>query len=112
MTPDALAILERYPWPGNLHELRQLLERAMWSARDRTISSAELAIDHLGAPSSTPLVSLAEMERAHIAAALQATGWHQGKAADLLGISVKTLYRKIREFGFLRPRGEAGRDTR
>jgi two-component system NtrC family response regulator len=36
---------------------------------------------------------------------LQRTGWHQGKAASLLGISAKTLYRKIREYGFERPAG-------
>jgi DNA-binding NtrC family response regulator len=36
---------------------------------------------------------------------LQRTGWHQGRAAGLLGISAKTLYRKIREYGFERPAG-------
>lgn len=51
---------------------------------------------------SAPL-TLAEMERRHIAATLERVGWHQGRAADALGISVKTLYRKIRVYGFLRP---------
>lgn len=47
--------------------------------------------------------TLAEVERRHIAATLERTGWHQGRAADALGISVKTLYRKIRFYGFQRP---------
>ncbi len=49
------------------------------------------------------LLSLAEVERRHIAAVLQRSAWHQGRAAKLLGISPKTLYRKIREYGFARP---------
>jgi DNA-binding NtrC family response regulator len=52
--------------------------------------------------SAAPL-TLAEVERRHIAATLERTGWHQGRAADALGISVKTLYRKIRSYGFQRP---------
>ena len=55
-------------------------------------------------PDVAPL-TLAEVEKRHIAAALERTGWHQGRAAAELGISVKTLYRKIREFGFQRPGG-------
>ncbi len=49
--------------------------------------------------------TLAEMERRHIAAALERWGWHQGHAALELGISVKTLYRKIRRYGLQRPGG-------
>jgi two-component system NtrC family response regulator len=47
--------------------------------------------------------TLADLERQHIEAVLAQTNWHQGKAARLLGISSKTLYRKIREYGFQRP---------
>jgi len=48
-------------------------------------------------------LTLAEVERRHIAATLERTGWHQGRAAAELGISAKTLYRKIRTYGFQRP---------
>jgi DNA-binding NtrC family response regulator len=48
-------------------------------------------------------LTLAEVERRHITAALARTGWHQGRAAGELGISVKTLYRKIRAYGLRRP---------
>jgi len=50
-------------------------------------------------------LSLAELERRHIAEILDRCQWHQGQAAELLGISPKTLYRKIREYGFKRPAG-------
>ena len=53
-------------------------------------------------------VSLAEMERRHIESVLSRTHWHQGRAATVLGISSKTLYRKIREYGFHRPRAANG----
>lgn len=52
-------------------------------------------------------LTLAEVEKRHIAAALARTNWHQGRAAVELGISVKTLYRKIREYGFRRPGGRS-----
>ena len=62
------------------------------------------------APNGTAMMAMAgltlgELERRHIADVLEQTTWHQGRAADLLGISPKTLYRKIREHGFRRPAG-------
>jgi len=56
-----------------------------------------------GGPENGAPLTLAALEKRHIAAALARTGWHQGRAAAELGISVKTLYRKIREYGFQRP---------
>ena len=52
---------------------------------------------------STATVKLADLERRHIEAVLKQTHWHRGRAAALLGISSKTLYRKIREYGFTPP---------
>jgi len=56
-------------------------------------------------PASAATLSLAELERRHIGEVLERCAWHQGHAAELLGISPKTLYRKIREYGFRRPPG-------
>jgi DNA-binding NtrC family response regulator len=50
-------------------------------------------------------LSLADLERRHIERILGEANWHQGRAAGLLGISSKTLYRKIREYGLQRPKG-------
>jgi two-component system response regulator RegA len=51
-----------------------------------------------------PPPPLDDVEREHIAAVLEQMGWHQGRAAEALRISPKTLYRKIRQYGFRRPR--------
>jgi DNA-binding NtrC family response regulator len=49
--------------------------------------------------------TLEELERVHIRYVLERVRWHQGRAAAVLGISSKTLYRKIRQYGFKRPNG-------
>jgi DNA-binding NtrC family response regulator len=109
LTPDAIMALERYRWPGNVRELRNVIERAVLLAVNGTIAARDLPLgDDVGAgvratPSST--MTLTELERQHIAETLERSNWHQGKAAELLGISPKTLYRKIREYGFRRPSG-------
>jgi DNA-binding NtrC family response regulator len=55
------------------------------------------------ASESNATLRLADLERRHIEAVLKQTHWHRGRAAALLGISNKTLYRKIREYGFTPP---------
>ena len=109
LSSDAVAALERYRWPGNVRELRNVIERAVLLAIDGTVSARELPLaTDIGAGSRVTPVStmtLEELERRHIADVLERTQWHQGRASDLLGISPKTLYRKIREFGFRRPSG-------
>jgi DNA-binding NtrC family response regulator len=109
LAPDAIELLARYPWPGNVRELRNVMERAVLLARGPQIHAADLPL-HTPAPgapdrASTPAISLAELERRHIESVLHETSWHQGRAASTLGISSKTLYRKIREYGFRRPGG-------
>ena len=103
---EAISTLQRYSWPGNLSELRNVLERAVLLAGGGIIHAHDLPLppDVLQATTAddAPL-ALAEVERRHILAVLQRAGWHQGRAAQLLGLSVKTLYRKIREYGFERP---------
>ncbi len=108
LAAEAIEALQDYNWPGNLRELRNVLERAVLLAGRGIIHAHDLPLPAAARASSkvddSPL-SLEEVERRHIAAVLQRANWHQGKAAQLLGISAKTLYRKIREFGFERPAG-------
>jgi DNA-binding NtrC family response regulator len=112
LTDDAVAALERYRWPGNVRELRNVMERAALLATDGVVSAIDLPLGaDVGAgarPTPVMTLTLEELERRHIADVLERTQWHQGRAAELLGISPKTLYRKIREFGFRRPGGRAG----
>jgi DNA-binding NtrC family response regulator len=109
LTEEAMEALQRYRWPGNIRELRNVIERAVLLANGGVINASDLPLQAPGpAPSSAngqagTAVSLADLERRHIETVLNQTHWHQGKAATLLGISSKTLYRKIREYGFKRP---------
>jgi two-component system response regulator AtoC len=109
LSADALELLSKYSWPGNVRELRNVIERAVLVAQGPQIRAADLPLQLPGAtptPVSSPVISLAELERRHIETVLHNTNWHQGKAATALGISSKTLYRKIREYNFRRPGGE------
>jgi DNA-binding NtrC family response regulator len=111
LTPDAIALMQAYPWPGNIRELRNVIERLVLLARngEREIRAQDVPLV-TAAMASRPAVgsatTLAELERQHIDAVLAQTNWHQGHAARILGISSKTLYRKIREYGFHRPRSQ------
>ncbi len=110
MTADAVAALQAYPWPGNVRELENVIERAVLLApAGGVIMPHDLPLTTPGQSSGSRNgdghhVSLADLERRHIEATLLRTNWHQGRAASQLGISSKTLYRKIREYGFARPR--------
>jgi two-component system response regulator AtoC len=115
LSPDAVSLMQEYSWPGNIRELRNVIERVVLLARggNREIHARDLPL--VLAPSVSRVavgsaISLGDLERQHIEAILAQTNWHQGNAAKILGISCKTLYRKIREFGFERPRG--GQDER
>ncbi len=118
---EALDALRAYSWPGNVRQLKNCLERAVILANDGRITVSELppevnkpavyvaaASTHLqtsfaGEPAAAPMVtgsatSLREVERQQILAALEQTGWHRGKTAEILGISPSTLYRRLRDY--------------
>lgn len=93
LTPGARQWMGHYPWPGNLRELRNLLERAVLSQQ-----AAELDPPPPRGGAGRPR-SLAEVERREIERALAWARGHQGRAAELLGISRKTLWQKRRRYG-------------
>jgi len=96
---DALACLEAYPWPGNVRELQHAIERAVILAKGEEIQPEDLPPEVAGGepvPAGAPAAgSLEGMERQHIVAVLRQVSGHRGKAAALLAIDPKTLYRKI-----------------
>jgi DNA-binding NtrC family response regulator len=112
LTDDVLETLVQYSWPGNVRELRNIMERLAILRAGEEIRPQDLPRDLTGGPKSDGAssslvgqsVSLEDVERAHIEAVLQREDWHQGRTADTLGISPKTLYRKIRAYGLERPR--------
>ena len=109
LTPDAVQAMQEYAWPGNVRELRNVMERAVLLANGGVIHARDLPLAPVAplppTESAGEPLTLAELERRHIENVLRRVDWHQGNAADALGISSKTLYRKIREYGFNRPRG-------
>jgi DNA-binding NtrC family response regulator len=112
LSDEALRALQEYRWPGNVRELRNVMERAVLLANGGVIQARDLPLHDTQASARSAQqgedVSLAELERRHIEGVLSRTNWHQGRAATVLGISSKTLYRKIREYGFHRPRAANG----
>ena len=107
LSPDAIDALQAYPWPGNVRELRNVIERAALVSTGSTINASDIPLGGLppanGGRPTDPMAPLEQVERQHIETVLQHARWHQGRAAEILGISPKTLYRKIREFGLRRP---------
>ena len=110
LSPAALRCMEAYGWPGNVRELQHAIQRAIILGKGEEIGPedlpAELRAGHGGAAEGG---SLEEMERRHIIATLRQVGGHRAKAAALLGIDPKTLYRKLLTYGIsldqLKPQG-------
>lgn len=108
LTPDALQLLCGYDWPGNIRELENVIERAVILARSPDVTSKELPIwrKSVTACSIAPegaMVSLEKVEKEHIERTLSGTGFHKSRSAEILGISRKTLDRKIVEYSLAIP---------
>jgi DNA-binding NtrC family response regulator len=112
LSAEAQRRLETYDWPGNVRELKNTLERAAALSTSDTLEADQLLLDSAtqkvdGAASSDASTSapqphpptLEEIERQHILRVLAETGGNRERAAAVLGISARTLYRKLREYG-------------
>src|SRR5579864_8179699 len=102
----ALGQLQRYNWPGNVRELRNAVTKAAVLSRDPEIRSEDLMLGQPGPGSMTVLsqavsnpANLDGMEKTTILKVLAQTNGHQQKAAELLGISRRTLSRKLKLYG-------------
>jgi DNA-binding NtrC family response regulator len=97
MHPDTLQALSEYNWPGNVRELRSVINKAMIFARSEVLMPEDLPSQILANRNtqSRQPKTLEELERDHILAVLDAAGGNQSKAAEILGINRKTLYKKI-----------------
>ncbi|HEY8187988.1 MAG TPA: sigma-54 dependent transcriptional regulator [Pyrinomonadaceae bacterium] len=131
---EALDALRTYNWPGNVRQLKNCLERAVILSNNGRIGINELPpevvrpsvpVGAFSAPASQPgaggeissgagafgpgaassPTSLRDVERQQILVALEQTGWHRGKTAEILGISPSTLYRRLRDYNLERRNG-------
>jgi PAS domain S-box-containing protein len=114
---DALSALQGYAWPGNVRELRNTLAKLAMSVPEDQIKGADVAValrqetaEPMASNQVLPQGNLENMEEQMIIRALEHTGGHRSQAADRLGISRRTLSRKLREYGInaAAGRGEAG----
>ena len=107
-TSDATDMLRRYEWPGNIRELRNLVERLQILHEGDEVRPSDLPGEiHASRPGpdlpDVGLLPLAEIERRHVERVLEATGWNKARAARVLAVDVKTLNKKIRDFNLSRP---------
>ncbi len=104
LTKDALQTLMRMHWPGNVRELENIMERAVLLCRGELVDKDALFVEEklnaAGGPefSSIPAGSLKEMEKRMIFHTLDQTNGNRTHAADILGISVRTLRNKLNEY--------------
>ncbi len=105
---STMKMLERYAWPGNVRELENSVQRAVALAGTGTALEAEDLLPQDGRWRATAEVQsdvrplrevVREAEVAHVRSALVATGGHRSQTAELLGISRKVLWEKLRDFG-------------
>ena len=103
----AMKLLETYEWPGNVRELRNVIERATILAKGELIEPAHLPVLGAPAPASAapvngltiaPGMTVDEAEQKLIMATLDSAGGNKTRAAEMLGISLKTLHNKLNRF--------------
>jgi transcriptional regulator with GAF, ATPase, and Fis domain len=122
ISAEAKAYLSKYPWPGNIRELANCVERAILLSDRPVLDVADFALsvhpelacrgprfvsaetDTQSAEFFHPSATLAEMERAHILSALDRNNWNQVRTAEELGIHRNTLRNKIQEYSLAKVR--------
>jgi DNA-binding NtrC family response regulator len=106
IAPDAMALLTAYAWPGNVRELRNAIERAGALSATGEIHADDLPARVQDAARATAVITgasrrqlpLRELEREYILEVLRSTGGNKTRAAEILGLDRKTLYRKLEEY--------------
>jgi two-component system response regulator HydG len=108
LSADAERLLSAYSWPGNVRELASCMERALVLARGRSVAAEDLPEKirefrpgpmHAAGAETSELVALEEIERRYILRVLDAMHGNKSRAAQVLGLDRKTLYRRLERYG-------------
>jgi DNA-binding NtrC family response regulator len=109
LSSEALQVLQGHAWPGNVREMRNVLERAALFARGRLIEAEHLRLEGARGLDAAPdleqdgeIVSLAENERRHLERVVRSVGGKVDQAAQLLGVSRSALYERLKRHGIVR----------
>ncbi|HPA79421.1 MAG TPA: sigma-54 dependent transcriptional regulator [Thermoanaerobaculales bacterium] len=97
--PDALDLLVDYAWPGNVRQLENVIERAVILRKAGLVQPSDLPPEIGDAAARDTSRSLDELERQHILQLLEECGGNRSRVAKILGISRRTVYRKLRQYG-------------
>ena len=96
---DALELLVDHPWPGNVRQLENVVERAVILRKAGLVQPSDLPPEMGSTAAGDSSRSLDELERQHILQLLEECGGNRSRVARILGISRRTVYRKLREYG-------------
>jgi DNA-binding NtrC family response regulator len=99
ISKGALDKMMRYAWPGNVRELENVMERAVVLCRGSYISENDIPLESSTVQPGPSRASLSDVERDHIIATLEQTGWNLSEAASRLGIHRNTLRSKLKQYG-------------
>jgi DNA-binding NtrC family response regulator len=105
LEPEAVEDLQSYGWPGNIRELKNVLERALLLAEGDRIESCHLRMDAVEIEDSEREedLTLEQITKLQIQRILASEGGHVGRAARRLGIPRSSLYEKVKKYGLARP---------
>jgi DNA-binding NtrC family response regulator len=100
ISPEAMSKLKKYPWPGNVRELQHSIERALIMADSNTLQESDFLFSRKGAEAvNSDTLNLDEVERAAVVKAIQLHNGNISKAAEELGLTRASLYRRMEKYG-------------
>jgi DNA-binding NtrC family response regulator len=113
LSDEALHVMMQYDWPGNVRELEHVIEGAVILSHDDLITAKDITLTASAemqkakpaplAPEGADIISLEEMEKIHIERALRQNNYNRSKTSELLGITPKTLYLKVKKYRIKTP---------
>jgi two-component system response regulator AtoC len=104
ISPEALEMMSSYPWPGNVREVQNVIERAVVLDADEVIGAEHISLRPIGAGDDADEIvdavgsTVSVMERRLILKTLKALGGNRGRTAEMLQISVRTLRNKLNQY--------------